>query len=482
MAISKILNMKDCGGHFHGKHLKRSLDYVTNPEKTQDGRLVGAINCQVDSAFEQMKATKRKFGKVDKRQGYHIILSFKEDEVNPDTAFEITRRFVEEYLGKSYESVYVVHDNTAHVHSHIVFNSVSFVDGKKYRYEKGDWAKYIQPITNKLCQEYGLSIIDVDDGSKEEEHESYKDWSEYREGSFVWADMIKRDLDSCILQAGNYEQFLELLSDKGYEVKQGKYLAVKPQGMTRFRRCKTLGDMYSDEAIRERIEKEDISFYREQQKEVQPVLCKCKVRRYRRAKMSGLQKRYYAKLYRIGKLKKKPYSQVWKYKDDIRKMHKLQEEYLFLVNHDIHSAEELVSVISSLTDKRKEVSAEKSRIYKARERSRELFDIADDMKELEPAEKSFLQGDEFFTDEHLQWETLKQKLLSQGYSLEEVEALRKHYKEEYSKACAKERAVCKELNIGKSIWKSLIPDSVSDGKDAQYNKETIRDRKEQPER
>ena len=379
-------------------------------------------------------------------------------------------------------AVYVVHDNTAHVHSHIVFNSVSFVDGKKYRYEKGDWAKYIQPITNKLCQEYGLSIIDVDDGSKEKEHESYKDWSEYREGSFVWADMIKRDLDSCILQAGNYEQFLELLSDKGYEVKQGKYLAVKPQGMTRFRRCKTLGDMYSDEAIRERIEKEDISFYREQQKEVQPVLCKCKVRRYRRAKMSGLQKRYYAKLYRIGKLKKKPYSQVWKYKEDIRKMHKLQEEYLFLVNHDIHSAEELVSVISSLTDKRKEVSAEKSRIYKARERSRELFDTADDMKELEPAEKSFLQGDVFFTDEHLQWETLKQKLLSQGYSLEEVEALRKHYKEEYSKACAKERAVFKELNIGKSIWKSLIPDSVSDGKDAQYNKETIRDRKEQPER
>ena len=143
MAISKILNMKDCGGHFHGKHLKRSLDYVMNPEKTQDGRLVGAINCQVDSAFEQMKATKRKFGKVDKRQGYHIILSFKEDEVNPETAFEITRRFVEEYLGKSYEAVYVVHDNTAHVHSHIVFNSVSFVDGKKYRYEKGDWAKYI---------------------------------------------------------------------------------------------------------------------------------------------------------------------------------------------------------------------------------------------------------------------------------------------------------------------------------------------------
>lgn len=482
MAISKILNMKDCGGHFHGKHLKRSLDYVMNPEKTQDGRLVDAINCQADAAFEQMKETKRKFGKVDKRQGYHIILSFKENEVNPDTAFEITQRFVEEYLGNSYEAVYVVHDNTEHVHSHIVFNSVSFVDGKKYRYEKGDWAKYIQPITNRLCEEYGLSIIDVDDGSKEKQHESYKDWSEYREGSFVWADMIKRDLDACILQAGDYQQFLDLLSDKGYTIKQGKYLAVKPQGMTRFRRCKALGDMYSDEAIRERISNEDISFYREKQEEIKPVLIKYKVKRYRKAKMSGLQKRYYAKLYRIGKLKKRPYSQVWKYKDDIRRMHKLQKEYLFLANHDIHSAEELVSVISSLTDKRKEVSSEKSRIYKARERSRELFDIADEMQELKPAEQSYIQGDEFFEDEHIKWEMLKQKLLSQGYTLDEVEALRKHYKEEYSQACAKERAVFKELNIGKSIWKSLISDNVSNGKDTEYNKETIRDRKEQPVR
>ena len=480
MAISKILNMKDCGGHFHGKHLKRSLDYVMNPEKTQDGRLVGAINCQVDSAFEQMKATKRKFGKVDKRQGYHIILSFKEDEVNPETAFEITRRFVEEYLGKSYEAVYVVHDNTAHVHSHIVFNSVSFVDGKKYRYEKGDWAKYIQPITNKLCQEYGLSIIDVDDGNKEKEHESYKDWSEYREGSFVWADMIKRDLDSCILQAGNYEQFLELLSDKGYEVKQGKYLAVKPQGMTRFRRCKTLGDMYSDEAIRERIEKEDISFYREQQKEVQPVLCKCKVRRYRRAKMSGLQKRYYAKLYRIGKLKKKPYSQVWKYRDDIRKMHKLQEQYLFLVRHKIESAEELVSVLDNLTDKKKEASKEKSKTYKAKERFKDIFDKAEQIRGLDDAESCYQSVDTFFEDEHNAWERLNTELLAQGYSVEEVESLRKKYESKYAQDCKAERAVSKELSLGRSIWKELTVSASAEEK--QYDKETIRDRKEQPVR
>lgn len=451
-----------------------------NPEKTQGGRLVGAINCQADMAFEQMMDTKKQFGKTDKRQGYHIILSFKEDEVEPDRAFEITQKFVAEYLGDAYEAVFVVHDNTDHVHSHIVFNSVSFVDGKKYRYEKGDWAKYIQPITNKLCQEYGLSIIDVEDGSKEKQHENYKDWSEYREGSFVWADMIKRDLDACILQANDFNGFLELLSEKGYEVKQGKYLAVRPQGMTRFRRCKTLGENYSQEAIVERIAKEDLSFYQSQNEEKQAAIVKCYVKRYRRAKMSGLQKRYYAKLYRIGKLKKKPYSQVWKYKDDIRKMHKLQEQYLFLVRHKIESAEELVSVLDNLTDKKKEASKEKSKTYKAKERFKDIFEKAEQIRELDDAESCYQSGDTFFEDEHNAWERLNTELLAQGYSVEEVENLRKKYESKYAQDCKAERAVSKELSLGRSIWKELTV-SVS-AEEKQYDKEIIRDRKEQPVR
>ena len=159
MATSKILYMKDCGKAFHGRHLKVALEYISAPEKTQDGRLISGINCIPEFAFEQMKETKKKYGKIDKRQAYHLIISFKEREVDADTAFEITEKFVKEYLGEKYEAVYAVHDNTAHIHSHIVFNSVSFLDGKKYRYEKGDWAKYIQPITNKLCEEYGISTI-----------------------------------------------------------------------------------------------------------------------------------------------------------------------------------------------------------------------------------------------------------------------------------------------------------------------------------
>lgn len=155
--------MKDCGKSYHGKHLRAALAYITVPEKTQQGRLVAGINCVPEFAFEQMKETKRKYGKLDKRQGYHLVLSFKENEVTPDTAMELTSRFVKEYLGSEYEAVYAVHDNTRHIHAHIVFNSVSFLTGKKYRYEKGDWAREIQPITNRLCQEYGLSTIEIED-------------------------------------------------------------------------------------------------------------------------------------------------------------------------------------------------------------------------------------------------------------------------------------------------------------------------------
>ena len=118
--------------------------------------------------------------------------------------------------------------------------------------------------------------------------------------------MIKRDLDACILQAKDYEEFLELLSEKGYQIKQGKHLAIKPQGMTRFRRCKSLGDMYCEEAIRDRIVKEDIAFYKSKQDIPKVSIVKCRVKRYRRAGLSGLQKKHYAKLYRVGKLKKRP--------------------------------------------------------------------------------------------------------------------------------------------------------------------------------
>lgn len=491
MAISKILCMKDCGRHFHGKHLKRTIDYILNPEKTQGGRLVGGLNCQPDFAFEQMRETKRSFGKVDKRQGYHLILSFQEGEATPDLAFEITQRFAKEYLGEKYETVFCVHDNTDHIHSHVVFNSVSFLDGKKYRYEKGDWAKEIQPITNRLCAAYGLSTIEIGDESHENQN-LYKEWNDYRDGRFEWTGMIRRDLDACILQASDFEHFVELLREKGYEIKPGKHLAIKPQGMTRFRRCKTIGEDYTEERIRERILTEDMTFYQRQQKFIVPKIVKCHVKRYRRTKLSGLQKKYYAKLYRLGKLKKKPYSQAWKYRNEIRKMHQLQQEYLFLIRHDIQTTADLQDVVGNLTDKKKESTSEKSRIYKAKQKFHTIYEIADSMKELEPAELSYKAGDTFFSQEHDRWEALRMKLFRAGYTLEEVEKIRTYHKEEIKRAAEKEKTVARELGIGKAILKDILSGEEQNfyedilkqkkGQDKATEKEETRETGKQPVR
>lgn len=482
MAISKIMHMKDSGSGFHGRHLRRSINYILNPDKTQEGRLIGGVNCQPDMAFEQMKETKRKFGKIDQRQGYHIVLSFKEGEITPDTAYEITEKFIEQYLRNQYEVVFSVHDNTDHIHSHIVFNSVSCIDGRKYHYKKGDWEKEIQPITNMLCEEYGLSILEIGD-EKSDPDRGYQNWSVNRDGPFVWSDMIKRDLDACILQNNTFDDFLIMLKDKGYELKQGKYLAVRPPGMSRFKRCKSIGDEYSEERIKQRILEEDMSsYFKKQQTEVKPQIVRCHVKRYRRAKMSGMQKRYYAKLYRIGMLKKKPYSQVYQYKDDIRKMYKLQQQYLFLARHDVKSSVELAATIMNLTDKRTEVSSEKSKIYRSQKKFEKLFQIAEDMTALKECENTYQNGDNFFEEEHKQWIGLEQQLKSLGYTYEETVELKNYYKKLCSEISQKEKTVVKELNIGKSIWKDTVKDEDAKVLKDIIEKEKIKETLKQPVR
>jgi len=473
--------MKDCGNHFPGKHLKVAIDYIMAREKTQNGAFVAGLNCQPEAAYEQMKQTKEKFGKTDKRQGYHLIISFEEGKVDARTAFEVIGKIAKEYLGEAYEAVYAVHDNTDHIHGHILFNSVSFLTGKKYRYEKGDWARYIQPITNRLCEEYGLSTIDISE-DRARPSGNDKEWSDLRDGRFVWADMIKRDLDACIMQAPTYESFLEMLADKGYEIKQGKHIAIKPPGMYRFKRCKSLGEDYTEERMRERVLAEDLSRYQPFKRNEQPKIVPCKVRRFRKAKLSGLQKRYFAKLYRAGQLKKKPYSQAWKFRADIRKMHKLQEQYLFLASHDISNVADLVMTTANLSEKKAAVSKEKSRVFKARAKCNSLFQTVNEMQDLKECEHSYQAGDHFFEEEHGQWIKLLGRLKKEGYSWEEVEALREHYRGEIVMVRNKEKAVFKEWNLAKSIMNEILPDTDNHRKEEAITQDVADKEKEKKEK
>lgn len=472
MAVTKLLYMKDCGRAFHGKHLKAALEYISDPDKTQDGRFIGAVNCRPGFAYEQMKETKKEFGKIDKRQAYHQIISFKEGEVDAETAFAFTERFVKEYLGDRYEAVYTVHDNTDHIHAHIIFNSVNFVDGRKYRYEKGDWERYIRPITERLCKEYGLSVFEFEN-EKLESDEKYQEWDDYKNGPFVWSNMIKRDLDVCIVQAQNFLEFEELLREKGYALQHGKYFAVKPPGMGRYRRCKTLGEMYTEERIRERIQTENLSTYHVETFEEAQKIVYSKIPRGKRAKLTRLQKKYYAKLYRLGLLKRKPYSKAWQYKDDIRKMHKLQDQYLFLINHDIESVAHLQETVQSLTMTKKSYSREKTKTHRAKNKCEDLFAVRDTMEQLFDREESYQQGETFFRKEHEEWMKLKEQLQKQGYSYEEVTKLQEHYEGELARLRQLEREVSKELRIAQSLVKELTEEEkeLEIGKEKDKQKE-----------
>lgn len=485
MAISKILYIGDCGAGYSGKHLKQALDYVTEPHKTGNGEWIGALNCQKENAYPQMRQTKKTFGKTDQRQGYHLIISFAEGEVDAQTAFEVIGKFAKEYLGQDYEALYAVHDNTEHIHGHIIFNSVSFRNGIKYRYKKGDWAKKIQPVTNRLCEEYGLSTIEIAE-DRARPSENYKEWNDFRDGKFVWADMIKRDIDACILQSATYESFLAMLSDMGYGIKnacrgEGKYLAIKPMGLTRFRRCKSLGENYTEERIRERILTEDLSKYHALSKE-KPQIVRCRVKRYRRAKLSGIQKKYFARLYRTGLLKKRSYSQAWKYRDDIRRMETLQEDYLFLCRQEVNSAAGIAAVAENMQEKKRETSREKSRIFKERARMKPLFDMAEEMKSLQECENCYSRGETLFEAEHIRWQELADRLKEEGYTQESMEALKEHYRSEIALVREKEKAVAKEERIAKRILKELLQGSEEKRQDREKEESRNQENRKQPAR
>ncbi len=477
MAISKLLYINDGGKRHHGVHLKNAIAYVTALEKTQDGRWIGGINCLPEYAYEQMKETKACFGKIDKRQAYHLIISFAEGEMDADRAFSFTEEFAKEYLGNRYEAIYTVHDNTDHMHSHIIFNSVSFLDGLKFHYKKGDWEKDMQPILTRLCKEYGVSVFEPEQGILQDEQKG-KDWDVYKNGPFHWSEMVARDMDIAIVQAESFEEFLASMKEKGYEIKQNKYLAVKAPGMRRFLRTKTLGKNYEEERIRERIPLEHLSNYKMDSLEEAERVVYTQIPYGKRAHLSKLQKKYYAKLYRLGLIKQKPYSQAWRYRKEIREMQKVQNQYLFLVENQIESLEDLLLKTDALTEKRQEVRAEKRRIYQARQRCEGLFHLQDTIQKYQGFEESYQMGDAFFQEEHERWEALHEELRTQGYSYEEVEKLREHFQSEYARIGMLEKEVAKKLRVAKSILQELQTEE-----EPQKEKETEKNReKEQPKR
>jgi hypothetical protein len=354
MAITKIMNI---GAGKKGKitnHLKNALDYIMNEAKTESGVLVGGWNCVPNLAYEQMVGTKELYGKTGGRQGYHIVISCPPEEGTPEQLLELMKEFAQEFLGDDYEAVYSVHVDKEHNHGHLVFNSVNMNTGKKYEYKKGDWKYKIQPITNRLCEKHGLSIMPAE-YSKDPVNMNRKQWEKEQS----WSGFIEADVKYCRGVADDYEHFLYLLEELGYEVKKGAHLAVKAEKMKRFRRLDTINEEYSKENLEAFFAKGSFAF--ETPRVLTPDV------KYLLKPKNPYQQKFYAKLYRMRVVEKCRFQyKSARFKEDLERMHMLQEEYLFLRRKDINGVADIVTKIGLIELDIKKLTEKQKTLYQER--------------------------------------------------------------------------------------------------------------------
>ena len=429
-------------------HLANAISYITDGEKTQEGALVGSHNCNVDTALQEMISVKRKYGKLDKRQGYHFIISFKKQEVKPETAMEITQKFVEKYFGDDFQCLYATHDNTDHVHSHILFNSVSWRTGKKYRYEKGDWAKEIQPIVNDLCKEYGLSIQDIEVGAEEK---PLKKWDKTKQGIFKWNRQIRLDVEDSISFANSYENFLKLMELKKYEIKQKSgEVYLKPMGEKRFILLTDISAYYTKESIESQIEK-GVQHKSGRTGNCAPRIVRCRKNYKKYFPPTQYQNAFFAKMYRTGQLKRKPYSQMWRYKEEAARFEKLQSQYLYLCRHNVRSADDLKIRRDILDTQIKNLDEERHQIYKWRYPYKPALALLKTIEENETRASYYKEGSIFYAPYYEKWKEAVEALAEKGYTVGQLMEMKETVQNQLASVAKSKKELKKEGNLIDSI-------------------------------
>lgn len=449
MAISKILHMKQAKSGYPAKHLANGLKYIMDADKTMDGRYVSGNNCMPENALQQMLDTKRHYGKMDKRQGYHFIISFEEEEVTEDTAFEIVGQFVNEFLGKNYEAVYAIHNDTDHIHGHIIFNSVSCATGYKYDYRSGDWDRKIQPLVNRLCEEHGLSTLNLEN-VKEKRKQNKKEISDSKEQNKgnqkrKYSERDKRilaDVDSAVQDADTYDEFLEILHHMGYETHGRKHLAVREFGAERARRLDTLGEEYTEEMLRCRIDQPPIPMVEESEKQSEILYVFVP---YRNRHLTRYQKECFVRKYRAGKIQAD--TKTWKYKSNIQSLKRLQEEYLFWDKYKLHSKRQLNEIVSSIDEKIRAVKNKKKELYKKRAPYEAILSLQKEAEYAEIEASLYLEGYQEYADEYAQYRKVEEKLAKLGYSVLDARKAGEFFEAEKQRLEEERRMLIKEKRI-----------------------------------
>lgn len=341
--------------------LRDVMNYTTQDYKTEEQRYVSGVNCAPAIARDEMQMVKGQFGKEGGIIAFHGYQSFAPGEVTPEQAHEIGLELARRLWGDRLQVVVATHLDKEHIHNHFVLNSVSFVDGKKFNDCKATYA-LMRRTSDELCREHGLSVIEHPEQGRTM---SYDAWQAERQGKPTWHGQIRRDVDAAITRSFLFDHFIDNLKRQGYEVKLGKYIAVRPPGKERFVRLKTLGDNYTEEATRQRIwVHEQMPLYHRP-----PAPPK---RRYtlqgKPKKLTGFRALYYHYLYLLGKLGK-PKSSPRKSRylmNEIIKLDRYMEQFNLLWKYRIdtesqlHTLEEAIQAdLDALTTQRTDLYRQK---------------------------------------------------------------------------------------------------------------------------
>ena len=340
--------------------LQDALDYAANRDKTEQSCFESSYACTLETAFSDMRQTKERWHKLGGVQGYHLVQSFAAGEVTPELAHRIAKELADRVLGGRYEYVIGTHLNTGHIHSHIVWNSVSCVDGKKYRSNYKSYVTEIRAVSDELCRKYKLSVIDTENSNHVAK--PYAEWLAEKNGQPTWRTAIRHDVDEAIGQSLTWRQFLNALERNGYEVRMGrKYPVLRPPGKERFVRFKTLGKRYTPEAIQTRI-----LYPRSYRPYVEkpPAIQHGRLHSGKkpRRKMTGLRALYYRYLYELGALPRKPRRPSYAVRQDAYKLDQRIRQMEFLSKNNIDTLEQLETYrqalqteIGQLLSKRKQL-------------------------------------------------------------------------------------------------------------------------------
>ena len=404
MAITKIL--------YRNGGLRQAIDYITNPSKTDEQLLTDYVRCDPGYAAQQMMDTKRALGKTDGRQCYHIIQSFKPDEITQELAHEIAKQFAAEHLS-GYEAVIATHVDKAHIHSHIVFNSVNAVTGKMYHSTRENYYQQIRRISDRLCRENGLSIILQGENTKSI---SYIEWLRQSKGQPTFRSMLEADLCDAIADANDLGHFFLLMEHKGYEIHHGNRLGFRLRGQERYMYPERKNAAFSEENIERAI----AGNLAEIEAGTRPAfLPRPKPQPYRpHPKYKGFLALYYHYCYLLGRIEKRQYPprMTPHLRREIMKAETYKARLKFLQENGIATADDLTACIRQAESKIAQLAKQRTILNVRKKKRKKLFDALATEESLAVSKALYEEGLSGMESEYAQYAEAKAVLDACGIS------------------------------------------------------------------